>query len=343
VLLSTSHFLSVFHENFEIQKQADYGSMTQQPDLKFTNYHGFQVLQSESLGLSPYFSNTLQHRINRKMATNVVFTGEPGIGKSYMAISLARVLEGKTAEGKDRFTVDQVIFTYSEFMELVLRLKSGKIIVFDEPSYAIGKREWYKELNQALTKTIESFRFKVHPLFLPVVNKSLLDKTVREYLIQYQVNVYARGKGTVYKLAPSQFQDKTFHEYFCELHYRQFDMKQCKETNGQEERSSCLGCECISSCQVFRAQYERKKAEIQDSRYEAAKEQAETVESKIMGISELETMAIELKDQWLIDGKPNVQRLRIALRDTHGVQVSLNRAYQLKAALEAHNKEIFDS
>ena len=76
------------------------------------------------------------------MATNVVFTGEPGIGKSYMAIAVARMLEGLTTEGKDRFSVDQVVFTFSEFMDLVLRLKSGKIIVFDEPSYAIGKREW---------------------------------------------------------------------------------------------------------------------------------------------------------------------------------------------------------
>jgi DNA polymerase III delta prime subunit len=107
------------------------------------------------------------------MATNVVFTGEPGIGKSYMAIAVARMLEGLPAEGKDRFPVDQVVFTFSEFMDLVLRLKSGKINVFDEPSYAIEKREWYRELNQALTKTIESFRFKVHPLFIPVVNKSL--------------------------------------------------------------------------------------------------------------------------------------------------------------------------
>jgi len=316
--------------------------MTQQPNLKLINYNGFGAVQSAALGVGPYFLNTLSHRIRSKMATNVVFTGEPGIGKSYMGITAARFLEGKTADGKDRFTVDQVVFTYSEFMELVLTLKSGKVIVFDEPSYAIGKREWYKELNQALTKTIESFRFKVHPLFIPVVNKSLLDKTVREYLIQFQVNVYARGKGTVYKLAPSQFQDKTYHEFFCELYYRMLDLEECEKTNGEEPRDTCLGCDMITTCQVFRAQYERKKAEIQDSRYEAAREQAERVESKVLGISELETMALELKEQWVIDGKPNIQRLRTALRDARGVQISLNKSYEIKAALEAHNKQIFD-
>jgi hypothetical protein len=313
-------------------------------ELKAVDYNGFEMLQSKGLGISPYFLNALAHRINEKMATNVVFTGEPGIGKSYMAITTARILEGKTAQGKDRFSMDQVVFTFSEFMELVLRLKSGKIIVFDEPSYAMGKREWYKDLNLALSKTIESFRFKVHPLFIPVVNKCLLDKTVRDHLIQFQVNVYARGKGTVYRVRASQFMEKTYHQHFCELNYHMLDMEECKATNGVEAKASCLGCEhVLKGCMVFRAQYERKKAEIQDSRYETAKDQAERVESKQLGISELETLALELKDQWLIDNRINVQRMRIALRDSHGVQISLNRAYQLKASLEAHNIEFQDS
>jgi hypothetical protein len=309
---------------------------TEKSELKLVAYNGFRVLQSKALGIGPYFFNALAHRIHEKMATNVVFTGEPGIGKSYMAIQTARVLEGLTKNGKDRFSIDQVVFTFSEFMDAVLRLKSGKIIVFDEPSYAIGKREWYRDLNQALTKTIESFRFKVHPLFIPVVNKCLLDKTVRDHLIQFQVNVIGRGRGTVYRLKASQFMEKTYHEHFCQLHYRMFDAELC-------HKDTCLDCNEIETCMVFRAQYERKKAEIQDSRYESAKEQAERVESKTLGIAELETLALGVKDQWLIDDRINVQRMRIALRDAHGVQISLNRAYQLKASLETHFQEFQNS
>lgn len=314
-----------------------------EPKLKLINYHGFQVLESAGMGVGPYFWNALAHRLHEKMATNVVFTGEPGIGKSYMAIDTARILEGLTPEGKDRFTIDQVVFTFSEFMDLVLRLKSGKIIVFDEPSYAMGKREWYRELNQALTKTIESFRFKIHPLFLPIVNKGLLDKTIRDHLVQYMVVVYGRGKGTVYRLKASQFQEKMYYEHFCSLGYRMFDLAECKATNGVEAKASCLGCDKIMTCMVFRAQYERKKAEIQDSRYESAKEQAERTESKMLGIGELETMAIELKDQWFINDKIHIQLLRIALKDTHGINISQNRAYLLRGALIAHNKELADS
>jgi hypothetical protein len=304
--------------------------------LKRISYHGFRALQSERLGVGPYFVNTLAHRINEKMATNVVFTGEPGIGKSYMAITTARILEGLTPEGKDRFSIDQVVFTYSEFMDLVLKLKSGKIIVFDEPSYAMGKREWYRELNQALTKTIESFRFKVHPLFIPIVNKGLLDKTIRDHLIQFMVTVYGRGQGTVYRLKASQFQEKTYYTLFCQLYYRMFDSDVCAEP-------SCLGCDKLMECQVFRAQYERKKASIQDTRYEQAKEQAQRSESKMRGITELESLAMELKDTWFVDEKINVQRLRIALKDTHGINISQNRAYLLRGALIAHHKELGDS
>jgi hypothetical protein len=302
---------------------------TESEDLKVINYHGFGMLQSSASYVGPYFCNAIAHRIHSKRATNIVFTGEPGIGKSYMALETARVIEGRTADGKDRFTMEQVVFTFSEFMDLVLRLKSGKIIVFDEPSFAMGKREWYKELNQALVKTVESFRFKLHPLFIPIVNKTLLDKTIRDYLIQYQVNVHGRGRATVYRLNPSQFKDKMYHEHFCDLSYRMADLDECS-------KDSCLGCPDIMTCMVFRAQYERKKAEIQDSRYEQSKEQAERSESRHMGISELEALALDLKPQWLIDNKINVQRLRTALREAHSIQISLNRAYQLKATLTAH-------
>ena len=312
-------------------------------DLKTINYHGFQTVQSKTAGVAPYFSNTLTMRINKKLATNVVFTGEAGIGKSYMAFNCARIIEGsyKTASGewKDRFTIDQIVFDFPAFLEQVLKLKSGKIIVFDEPSYAIGKREWYRKINQALTKTIESFRFKVHPLFIPVINKSLLDKTIRDHLIQFQVSIHKRGQATVYRLRPSQFKDKTYHENFCELYQRRFDQKECAKTRGKPTpRKSCLTCPEIETCMVFRAQYERKKASIQDNRYEQALEDAEKTESKFKSISELEKLAAPLKDRWLMDGKIHVQRLRIALMDVHGIHISMGKAYQLKTALEVHNK-----
>lgn len=304
--------------------------------LRKINHHGYEFLQSALLSVGPYFQNMLSSRVHHKLATNVVITGEAGIGKSYMAMDICRILEGLTADGKDRFTIDQVVFTYKEFMELVIKLKPGKAIIFDEPSYAMGKREWYKDLNRALTQTIESFRFKVHPLFIPIINKNLLDKTIREYLLQFQINMTGRGQAQVYRLKPSPFVEKIYHETFCELHIYMLDLDKC-------QRPSCLGCDKVMTCSLFRAQYERKKASIQETRYEQAKDQAAHTETQMKTISELETLANNCKDKWLIDGRVHIQKLRIALQETSGASISQNRAYHLKALLESHNPEFGNS
>lgn len=283
--------------------------------------------------MGPYFQNILQHRKNKKLATNVVITGEAGIGKSYLATDLCRYYEGRKTRGEDRFTIDQVVFHYSGFMELVLSLKAGKAIVFDEPSYAMGKREWYKELNQALVQTIESFRFKMHPLIIPIINKSLLDKTIRDHLIQYQINVTARGQATVYRLKPSQFQERIYHTSVIDLHYKFMDNDLCN-------RPSCLGCEKVVNCHIFRAQYERKKAAVQESRYEQAKDRAAATESKMLTLLEYEDLALKIQDQWFVDERIHVQKLRIALKDHYNVNLSRNKAYLLKTQLETHHPEL---
>lgn len=105
--------------------------MKSQSDLKIINYHGFQMLQSGSRGVAPSFLSTLTHRINRKMATNVVFTGEPGIGKSYMATDVARMLEGKyrTSTGE----IFDIVWDDIDFFGKTLRItpeKGSKARVF---------------------------------------------------------------------------------------------------------------------------------------------------------------------------------------------------------------------
>jgi ABC-type dipeptide/oligopeptide/nickel transport system ATPase component len=113
-------------------------------------------------GYYPLFSLELNRRVVNKEACVVVVVGEAGTGKSYLAMQLARNIN-------KRFNVDQIIFTYSEYCEELANTRHvGIPIVFDEPSYAMGKREWYKEINQALVKTIESQRFMVRPLIFSI-------------------------------------------------------------------------------------------------------------------------------------------------------------------------------
>ena len=123
------------------------------PELKVHNFNGFQTLISSELNIRPIFQEMIRWRTRQKLASNICVTGEPGIGKSYQSMDICRVFEGRYnprggGDPKERFTVDQIVFTHSDYMEEIIHLKLGKAIMFDEPSYAMGKRDWFKDLQK---------------------------------------------------------------------------------------------------------------------------------------------------------------------------------------------------
>jgi len=284
------------------------------------NIHGYGYEYDEATGRIPRLTWEILKRIHKKMATNISFVGEAGIGKSYMAIQEARVIDPK-------FTIDQVVFSYSEFMKAV-NLGLGRAIVFDEPSYALSHRSWYNEVQQALVRTLESFRFKVHPTFFPIINLNLLDKTVRTHLIQFQAVVIDRGKAMVYRLESSQAEDKLYRHHICNLEMPLMDYEQCS-------KKTCLGCKRLDDCTIFRAQYERKKASLQESRYAQELEKAQHLESKDFTFKDLLRIAYEHRSEY-IDPESNrikIAKLKLALRE-EGIVIGLNKAYEVKLSLE---------
>jgi hypothetical protein len=297
---------------------------------KIVNFHGWETYVNRDARIFPYWSCTLRGRITQKKATNVVITGEPGSGKSYMALDIARLSEGLTAGGADRFKLDQVVLRFQAFMGLTNSLDLGKLILFDEPSYAMGKRDWFKEVNKALVLTIESKRFKVHPLLIPIINKALLDKTIRSYLIQFQIEVRDRGKAVVYRISPSQQSEKVYRTTFCHLDYRMLDWDLCS-------RDSCLDCDKLNAedpaqvCQIFRARYERKKGAIQDSRYQQAAETAGTAESHELTNEQILERLLEFKDLLVNPetGRLDADMIRIVAKDKIGCVLGHSRAYTL--------------
>lgn len=105
---------------------------SQGPNLKHRNIQGWNVPYNQAIGVYPIFTLSIRKRINAKKAVNIAITGEAGVSKSYCGIQLAMLLDKK-------FSIDkQVVFDLKEFMTAVIKLRSGKPIVFDEPSYAIG-------------------------------------------------------------------------------------------------------------------------------------------------------------------------------------------------------------
>jgi len=311
-----------------------------QEKLKWRNIGGYAVAESRELGIAPYFLNTIGYRINRRMATNVVITGEPGIGKSYLATDIPRILH------KD-FSVEQVVYTHHQYMDLITghtlvgdpphSLKMGEPIVFDEPSYAIGHREWAQQLNKVIVKTIESQRFLVHPLFIPVVNKSLLDVVVRSYLLQYQVIMKDKSYGTVYRISPSQFTGKIYNRKMCDLYYNLLDIDQC-------DRESCLGCRRLQTCMIFRAQYERRKQAISGERYEKGREVTEAkVQAAKVSEEELEEKLYSLRDRFVYTthGFPDTVICELLLQEEYNLKIPRGDVERLKRRMILHHPELF--
>ncbi len=297
-------------------------------DLPRIQLGKYEYYNDVDLGIYPRFSTTLRRRVNAKRATNVTICGEGGIGKTYLATDVCRSLNPK-------FSIEQVVFRYREFLVAIIYTGMGVPIVFDEPSYAMGKREWFKELNQALVKTIESFRYKVHPLFIPVINNSLIDKTIRSYLLQFTVLVHDRGKSSVYRLSPSSFQDKTYQYFYCSLRYPLFDRHLCN-------KDSCLDCEYLHDedkperqCQVFRAVYERKKGETQEQRYEQQLAEAEAKEYSEMTIQQIVNDLMPLIGKTLNQyGRIQIPKLKLILQKELGIRVGHNKSYDIRALIE---------
>jgi len=287
---------------------------------------GRAVPFSSDIGVGQYFSNIVVHRIKNQKPCNVIFTGQAGNSKTYCAIGFARFIQPS-------FGIEQIAMTYSEVMKLMLKLKEGQIILLDEPSYSIGHREWYKEQNKALVATLRSGRFKVHPLFMPVINKSLLDKVIREHLIQFMVVLDDRGEGTVYELLPSHFEDFTYNRFLCRIRLEMLDINIC-------EKTWCYRCKSFkdNSCQLLRAQYEHKRQRIQDERYKQDLDKSQAEEGRKLSFEQWLVKAYEQYEKFWYTTEQG--KLRIS---TEKIQLVLGcsqtTAQRLRQALKSMTKQ----
>lgn len=304
--------------------------------LKSMKMGHHEFLINRDLGYYPYFSVELRQRIKHKKIINCIVTGEGGLGKTYQGSDICRVLAPKT------FDVDNIVFVYLEFLRNVLTTPRGTPVEFDEPSYAMSKMEWYKDVVKALVKTVESFRFKGKPLFIPIINKNLLEKNIRSYLIQFHIVMHDRGDATAYRVFTSQFQDKQYNYEICELKYDLFDNNLCN-------RESCLDCKKLmprdisKRCNIFRARYERKKANVQDSRYKDDLEEAKSKDSDKMNIDEIEQVALNYFDKFYDKDKDriDVELMTVILFREEGIRIGHNKKYRLAKQIEYDHPKLF--
>ncbi len=105
---------------------------------------------------------------------NIILTGEPGSGKSWSALTIAKILA-------DRLGVKYyVVFTADQFLELAKQnLPRGTIIIFDEAGAGISNREFWKEEQIKLMKVWQTMRYKNLIVILTVPSIKFIDKIAK--------------------------------------------------------------------------------------------------------------------------------------------------------------------
>jgi hypothetical protein len=309
-----------------------------QPKAKFFNVAGYKVAINTLSGIYPYFTVEARQRMKNKMSLNIVITGEAGVSKTYTGAMICKLLN-------PRFSLEETVMTFKEYMEAILKKgKTNVPILFDEPQYALDKRDWYNDVNKALIKTITSQRFRRRPLVIPIINQSLLDLNLRKYLLNYHI---VRGKGVVYRMTASQVEDKIYRRRICTLQYGLMDNNLCA-------KDSCLGCRVLHKkngedylCNLWRSTYERKKLELVNQHDEESMEEVNKMEMKnltdadFIGIVSPEiTKAIMTRI--IYKGKPNEQTQTVIeptmlsnlIEEKTGVTLGVVRCLRLRRQLE---------
>ena len=295
--------------------------------LKWIKFHGRIVPYNAALGVTLKWFNHIQGRVTKKLSNKIIVVGEAGISKTYTAIAIAQFFD-------PRFSVNEVIFGHRDYMELTLKLRAGRWITLDEPSYVLGKREWYNELNKILVQTIESDRYRVHPLIIPIISKDLLDKTLREHLIQFMIIMYDLGRGEIYRLTRDHFNDKVLYHHVCGLNVLTAKRNLVTECG----RTTCLECQQLPNCNKFIwPQYERKRNEIQTQRYKRGMSDIEKKELRKLTFRDKIRLCKKRRKE-LIDEDENYDVTRIMLF----LRISQAAAYRLKNALELDKETPID-
>lgn len=276
-------------------KLCEYTGWNPSGPLRPMRYHGLIIPFNAGLGVKPTFFNVLMNRMKKVQPNRIAIVGEPGISKTYTAIMLALLLDPK-------FWIDQIVLYGKDYLELQRTLPPRRCIVLEEPTFHLAARTWYDQWQRIIVQTIESTRFQNNPLFIPVVNRNLIDKTIREYYINYVIVMFRRGVGRVYATKHSQWKDYITKKTVCDLYLPTpgFLLYQCG-------RETCLECVALPVCNknIFPL-YERKRAEaIKYYQAEGAKElkRLEEKKHKTSFAEIVQTAAKERMNFLSLDGK----------------------------------------
>ena len=123
---------------------------------------------------------TRRHRLKKN--TIIAITGDPGEGKSYVALRIGEIIDENFDPEK------QVIYHPKDILARIeeARKHRYKVLILDEAHVTIPARLWYSATNLAINFVLTTFR-QLHRLCVIVVSPSLeeVDKSLRRLINYY--------------------------------------------------------------------------------------------------------------------------------------------------------------
>jgi hypothetical protein len=270
-------------------------------ELEYLEPQGFRAVKYGNTvflrgpGYDTKVIDELLSKINNQESLVIAVTGPPGAGKTYLGMGLARILDPKfhctdTPPPPPEQDHGQIPFTREHLMYLTganSPLKRGQVIEPDESHFGIGARGWANRDQQELTNYIAAIRSKGYVLILIVLHTEMIDKMVRDFVINYEIHVTNRGEGIVYRRWFPQFSKKVYKKRLGKIRLPLPDHEICNYP-------SCLKCtklnpdDITKRCPTLRAIYERRKEWFLNEQSKQDEEAEETEPKTLEDIKEEE-------------------------------------------------------
>jgi len=272
----------------------------------------------------------------------IVVTGPPGKGKTYFCLRFAQKLDKlfhirDTPAPPPNKDDSQLAFGRDHLSHITgsnSPIKRDQVIGMDEAHFGIGARSWQNADQQELTNYIAAIRSKGYVLMIIALHTEMVDKIVRNFVLNYEFYVTKRGEGIIYRRFFPQHATKPYRKRLGKMRLMLPDEELCNY-------GSCLRCNWLNQtpdlrCETIRAVYERRKEEFLSKQAEK-KEEEKTKKGVLLPqvVIELEPLASDLPTRG--KGKNthvNQSRLKDFILETLGHDIPERRMSSLAGDIE---------
>jgi len=154
--------------------------------------------------------NWIKKRIKNNLNLNAIFTGPTGIGKTFAAIEVARMIDPEFDVTK------QISFSFPGLMKIInqfnnktdsnLHKKKFKVAIFDEAQTSTNRRDWQSKVNKYLNFLLSTYRHQnIITLFTSPYEDFLDSAALKLFHVKFECKGWSK-KTKKSKMTPKIYQ-----------------------------------------------------------------------------------------------------------------------------------------